>query len=110
MRILIFIVAVVMAAEGHAACAIVPSKIVQCDALQRDVRYARDEPQYNQARLCNATREKMGLWRGPNIHVVHRDVKALFFEVLDDDEMVVARGTYNIGKQELTGWVPVANE
>jgi hypothetical protein len=29
---------------------------------------------------------------------------------LDDDEMVVARGTYNIEKKKFTGWVPVATE
>ncbi|BAQ17490.1 hypothetical protein GL4_2044 [Methyloceanibacter caenitepidi] len=52
----------------------------------------------------------MGFWRGSEIHVVHRDVKALFFEVLDNDEIVVARGTYNIEKNELTGWLPVATE
>jgi hypothetical protein len=110
LRILIFIAAMVLAPDADAACSIVPSIIVNCDSYSRDVRYERDEPLHNQAQLCRATREKMGLWRGPEIHVVHRDVKALFFEVLDDDEMVVARGTYNIEKKKLTGWVPVATE
>lgn len=42
--------------------------------------------------------------------MVHRDLKALFFEVMDDDGDVVARGTYNLDMRELTGWVPVAME
>jgi hypothetical protein len=52
----------------------------------------------------------MGLWLEPEIHVVHRDLKGLFFEVMDDDGDVVARGTYNLAIKELTGWVPVAME
>lgn len=99
-----------LAPDADAACSIVPSKIVNCDSYSRDVRYERDERLYNQADLCRATREKMGFWRGSEIHVVHRDVKALFFEVLDNDEIVVARGTYNIEKNELTGWLPVATK
>jgi hypothetical protein len=74
------------------------------------VQYERHEPLYNQALLCKATREKMGSLVEPEIHVVHRDLKAMFFEVLDDDEGVIARGIYNIDMEKLTGWVPVAME
>ena len=110
MRILILIVAIAMAADAYAACMITPSKIIECDSHLKDVQYERHEPLYNQALLCKATREKMGLLRGPDIHVVHRDLKALFFEVLDNGGDVVARGTYNIDKTQLTGWAPVAVE
>jgi hypothetical protein len=74
------------------------------------VQYERHEPPYNQALLCEATREKMGSLVEPDIHVVHRDLKAMFFEVLDDGEGVIARGIYNVDKEQLTGWVLVETE
>ena len=110
MRILIFIVAIVMVADAYAACSIVPSKIVNCDSHPKGVQYERHEPPYNQALLCEATREKMGSLVEPDIHVVHRDLKAMFFEVLDDGEGVIARGIYNVDKEQLTGWVLVETE
>ncbi len=110
MRILIFIATMIMATAAYAACSIVPSKIMKCDSHLKDVQYERHEPLYSRALLCKATKEKVGLWLEPEIHVVHRDLKGLFFEVMDDDGDVVARGTYNLDIKELTGWVPVAME
>jgi hypothetical protein len=52
----------------------------------------------------------MGSLVEPDIHVVHRDLKAMFFEVLDDGEGVIARGIYNVDKEQLTGWVLVETE
>ena len=110
MRILIIIVSLLFATDAHATCWITPTKIVECDRQVKDVQNEPHDPLYSRALLCEATKEKMGLSLGPDIKVVHRDADDLFVEVMGDDGDVVARGTYNIDKKELIGWVPVAKE
>ena len=110
MRILIFIAAMIIATNAYATCWITPTKIVECDRQVKDVEYEPHDPLYSRVLLCEATKEKMGLSLGPEIKVVHRDADDLFVEAMGNDGDVVARGTYNIDKKELIGWVPVSEE
>lgn len=110
MRIVIFIVAVVIETDAFAACSITPNKIVECDRHVKGIAYEPHDPLYSRVLLCEATKKKMGLSLGPEIKVVHRDADDLFVEVMGDDGDVVARGTYNIDKKEIIGWVPVVKD